>query len=688
MLKKVFSFVLIFLVLISTVVVGDFSAAVLTYTDSYGTFTYTESANGVTITAYDGEVELVNIPSKINGKSVVKIASKAFNNEKYLKNIFIYDSVKEISKDAFYNCKSLTYAYINPYCGVNSTQFSGCENLLTVACKYKSELWKKQAGKRILISTLMNRQYTGSNVKPIAVINHKGKILSQNIDYSLSYSDNKNPGTAKCKITFKGKYKAKASKTIRFAIRPSKSTVSAVSYQYGKLHLTWDKNNNADGYEIYYSTDSGFKENSHRKIVKNKNTTSIDLAISPQWSDFDLYYVRIRCYQTYKNKKYYSAYTYDKSNVYQPDANGQYKAVNFVNMKGIWISYLDFNLTNNDRSFSAFKKKFKSIVKTSKSNGYNTLIVQVHPFNDAMYYSEYFPYSHIISGKQGKDPGYDALKYMSEYTHSQGMSIHAWINPYRVRLSSNSFALSSDNPYIENPSMGVRWNNDIYLNPANRSAQDLIVKSVSELVNEYKIDGVQFDDYFYPTTSKDFDSKEYSAYKKRVKSPVSLSAWRKSNVNNMVKSVYKTIKNSNKYILFGISPQGNYNNNAYLYADVKTWCTKKGYVDYICPQIYWSLTNPTLTFDNAIKKWTQLKFHNDLKFYVGLAGYKSGSKTEDFSTWRGKTTILKQEFNKSMKTYSANGVMVFRYSNMITSQSKAEFKNLAVAIKKYSQDKL
>jgi uncharacterized lipoprotein YddW (UPF0748 family) len=669
-------------IILTSNVVYNFTAFGAEYKNSYGTFVYTESNNKITIIGYKGTVSRVYVPSKIEGKSVVKIASKAFNS-KYIKNIMCTSAISSIEKDAFYNCKNLTYVYLNPHINVNANAFTNCQKLNAITCKSNSGLWNKQKGKVMLISAIMNKDYTGKKITPIPIVNYYGKALKINKAFKVSYTNNVKYGVAKCKIRFISSYKALPSKTISFDIRPSKTLCSSVSVNNGELQINWEQKNNADGYYVTYSTDSNFTQNSHTELIKGKATTSYThLFSSTELKENTLYYIKVQSYKIYNGVTYKSYFSYDKVRVYPNDeisSEETYEPLNYDVMKGMWISYIDFNLT--DRTFAGFKKRFDSIVNNCKSNGYNTLIVQVRPFNDALYYSDYFPYSHIISGEQGKDPNYDALEYMVTCAHSKGLSIHAWINPYRVSINSMPSKLSADNPYSLNSALGVKWGSGIYLNPAKKATEDLIVKGIVELMKNYNIDGIQFDDYFYPTTSKFFDSTQYEEYKNSTASPLTLSAWRKNNINSMVKRVYSTVKSINENVQFGISPQGNYDNNASLYADVKAWCTKKGYVDYICPQIYWSLTNPTLKYENAIIKWKQLKFHSDLKFYVGLSGYKAGSKTEDNGTWKNKTTILRQEYLIAMNNYFANGVMVFRYNYLNSAQSKKEFQNLATVLK-------
>lgn len=679
-MKKILSIIIAAVICFSTMYIGSYQAVGLEFRTACGTFYYTEGETTVTLTGYDGRSDKVTVPSAINGKTVTEISSNTFDGENSIKQLFINDSIKTIAENAVLNCSNLTYVYVATDCEVAVPQFTRCRALKQIACKYNSPLWQSQRNQRLMISVPTDTGYTGKKITPGIVVSDKGRNLTLNRDYTVTATNNKNPGKAEAQVTFKGKYRDNSKKVLSYYIKPAKTRVTAISYNYSELTAVWDKVKGASGYEVYFSTDKNFKTNVHKKKLTGSGSTSVTITLPTEWIDDDLFYVKVRSYKETDSKICRSGFAMDRTKLYEQA--DEYEPLNYEVMKGIWVSYIDLEVTGNDYSYATFKRKFNSIVSKSKSQGYNTLIVQVRPFNDALYYSEYFPYSHVISGKQGKSD-FDALDYMIQKAHAEKMSIHAWINPYRVRLRSSNFTLSSDNPYMQKPSMGVQWDGGIYLNPADRDARALIVKGVAELVAEYDIDGIQFDDYFYPTTSKYFDMNSYNAYKSSAKSPKSLSKWRNSNVNKMVKEVHTTVKNLNEGVLFGISPQGNYNNNAQLYADVKTWCTKEGYIDYICPQVYWSLTNPTLTFDNAMKRWMNLDFHDELKLYVGLAGYKAGSASEDFGTWGRSNTIMKQEFQKAMNDYFADGIMVFRYGNMSSRQSKAEYSNLSKAMKKY-----
>lgn len=334
-------------------------------------------------------------------------------------------------------------------------------------------------------------------------------------------------------------------------------------------------------------------------------------------------------------------------------------------MRGVWVSYMELSMENeSSKTQKAFEDKFTEIAQKCRESGFNTLIVQVRPFCDALYKSSYFPWSHILTGTQGENPQYDALQIMCDICKENNLKIHAWINPYRVSSNETPKKLSDNNPYIKNSEIGIKTDNGIFLDPSNETAQQLISDGVKEIAENYDVDGIQFDDYFYPTEDESFDKKQYEAYIEKYgkENSMSLDNWRMQNVNTLICKVYRTIKSVDSSVEFGISPQGNIGNNDGLYADVKSWCTCKGFADYICPQIYFSLENPALTFEDCLDSWTSLDFDENVKLYVGLGGYKASNGEYDEKTWLLSDSILADEYDILRNNKSVRGFMLYSYS--------------------------
>ncbi len=347
-------------------------------------------------------------------------------------------------------------------------------------------------------------------------------------------------------------------------------------------------------------------------------------------------------------------------------------------VRGLWVSYIDLNMSGTDYSQEAFEQKFDTIVDNAVSSGFNTLVVQVRPFADALYDSDYFPTSHVIFKTQGADLTFDPLEYMCKKSHENNLRIEAWINPYRIKTTDFPDPLSEDNPYMKNKNLGVVTDTGIFFNPAFPEVTQLICDGVREILEKYPVDGIQFDDYFYPTQDKSFDSEVYNEYYTQQtnngKEPLSLEDWRVENVNNMLREVYKTVHETSDTAVFGISPQGNISNNKSLSADVITWCTTEGYADYICPQLYFSLDNPPLTFEDALQDWTEIDFAPGVELYIGLAGYKAGTDA-DSGTWLDRNNIIQRQI-EIIREAGIKGFILYSYNSLVSETAAEEMENM------------
>ena len=334
--------------------------------------------------------------------------------------------------------------------------------------------------------------------------------------------------------------------------------------------------------------------------------------------------------------------------------------------RGVWISFQDIG----EKRYT--KKQFENFINKTfdncKKNGFNAVIVHVRPFADALYPSSYFPWSRYVSGKAGKHPGFDPLSYAVSAAHKRGLAFHAWINPYRIASNTTNvyklpkksiarkWAVSKKASKRRNV---LKWDGKLYFNPASKDVQNLVCNGVREIVRDYAVDGIHFDDYFYPNLGakykKVFDYKEYKAYakrcKKKHKKKVSIVTWRRNNVSNMLKRVRTIVHRLDNNCVFGISPAGNIRNlyakNNY-YADVKKWMRSSKYIDYICPQIYWTFSQKTCPFRETTNKWLAIPRAKSVKVYVGLGGYRAGiskreAKLGADAEWGTSRTNLKRQ---------------------------------------------
>lgn len=353
-------------------------------------------------------------------------------------------------------------------------------------------------------------------------------------------------------------------------------------------------------------------------------------------------------------------------------------------MRAVWIPYMDLDMKETDYSQISFQQKFDNIVNESRDLNMNTLIVHVRPFGDALYPSKIFPWSHIISGTQGNDPGYDPLKYMIEKAHQSGLKIQAWVNPLRVQIANQPGIISNNNPFskwkndsnLKNNNFVADFGDEKYYNPGYPEVRKLIIDGVKEIVENYDVDGIHFDDYFYPKNKENLDSVCYNEYRSTIKDgqALDLLKWRTANINSLVSGVYSEIKSIKPTVEFGISPQCNTSNDLAMGADIYTWCKFSGYLDYICPQTYVNFENPILPFSKAVDEWKTIIKCNNIKLYYGLGVYKAGSELDN-GTWKKSNDILMHQVEYA-RNAGCNGFMLFSYGDLKKPQSEEEVTNV------------
>ena len=353
-------------------------------------------------------------------------------------------------------------------------------------------------------------------------------------------------------------------------------------------------------------------------------------------------------------------------------------------VRAVWFSYFELEALLKGKNASAFTAGVGEAFDRCAAFGLNTVLVQVRPYGDAIYPSDYFPWSYLATGTEGGDPGFDPLAILVREAHNRGLAIEAWINPYRVRNANYNKALSDDNPAKELLQSGdaISYNGGIYYNPASSKAQKLIVNGVKELVENYRLDGIHFDDYFYPTTDAAFDADSYGAYKAGGGS-LSLADWRRQQVDTLVKAVYQTVHAAGDDLVFGISPQGNLDiNYNSQYIDVARWLSQPGYVDYICPQVYYGFENGTCPYEETVEAWNQLVKADGIRLYVGLAPFKIGLEDtwagSGKGEWQQNSNLLSRMVDCARKQSAYQGFALFRYDSLfapaasVKSQVEAE----------------
>ena len=335
----------------------------------------------------------------------------------------------------------------------------------------------------------------------------------------------------------------------------------------------------------------------------------------------------------------------------------------------VFISYIDYSyLKGKDENI--LKEEINKMVLNIKENNFNGIILQVRAFSDAIYYSKIFSPSLYIVNNENDKLKLDMLDYFIKLSHENNIKLIAWINPYRIRSNNDISSISGNNivnKYLNTSSVEIK--NGIYFNPAKDEVLDLIIKGVLEIVKNYDVDGILYDDYFYP--SKTCDLNDYKLYKLNG-GLKSLEDFRRDNINKLIRKTYEKIKEVNSDVLFGISPSGNMNNNYNAeYLDINYLIENK-IVDFIMPQIYYGFDNTNLPFVNTVNSWSNLVKDTNIKFYVALALYKSGLEDKYAKTgineWINNNDIISKQIIVSRNTYNYEGFSIFRYDYLFNSK--------------------
>ena len=348
-----------------------------------------------------------------------------------------------------------------------------------------------------------------------------------------------------------------------------------------------------------------------------------------------------------------------------------YSALNYKQVKAVWISYIEINNLLKQKSEADFRKSIGKIYDNCLSLGLNTVYVHVRAYGDAFYYSDLYPFSKYVSGTLGKKTDYDPLKIMVKEAHNRDISFHAWINP--LRLNS-----AADIPYVSESYTVGKWyngsekgkyivnvNGTYFLNPAYDDTIKLVGDGVRELVSGYNVDGIHIDDYFYPTTDASFDSIAYNAFGSGT-----LSSFRIGRCNKLVKEIYTAVNDCSNTAIFGASTQGNmYNNLNQLYADTEAWC-KGGYIDYFTPQIYYGFENSGVPFKKCLDDWSDLVSGTKVKLYAGLCLYKVGLEDtwagSGKNEWINSRDILKRQIEYSFGKKGCDGIALYCYNYLFS----------------------
>jgi uncharacterized lipoprotein YddW (UPF0748 family)/N-acetylmuramoyl-L-alanine amidase len=331
-------------------------------------------------------------------------------------------------------------------------------------------------------------------------------------------------------------------------------------------------------------------------------------------------------------------------------------------LRGVWVSSV-VNIDYPSKPSTdpeALKTEALKILDDAASLGMNAIFLQVRPTSDALYKSNIFPWSKYLTGKQGLMPndGFDPLEFWVTESHKRGMQLHAWVNPYRVTKKGSGepnhdfSSLDPSNPAAQHPEWVVKYGDgNLYYDPGIPEVRKLVIDGALEMIQNYAVDGIHFDDYFYP--GKDFDDK--ASFEKYGAGFDNVNDWRRENVNILIRDLSKAIKATSKDVSFGISPFGiwaNKNSNALgsdtkglqsyydQYADTRKW-VKEGMLDYIAPQIYWNIGYSIADYSKILSWWKDVVAGTGVKLYIGQAAYKSGN-ADPANVWYGVAEMERQ----------------------------------------------
>lgn len=345
-------------------------------------------------------------------------------------------------------------------------------------------------------------------------------------------------------------------------------------------------------------------------------------------------------------------------------------AQNKPELRAVWVatvSNIDWPTAGNNNPDSQ-RAEFIKLLDLHKANGMNAIVAQVRPATDAFYPSQYEPWSQWLTGKQGQPPSpyYDPLKFMIDETHKRGMEFHAWMNPYRATFNINTSSVAPTHITRIHPEWFLTYGDTRYFDPGNKEVLEYVANVVKDVVSRYNVDAVHFDDYFYPyrIAGKEFpDDAGYQLYGRGLNK----DDWRRSNVDSIILKLYSTIKKASSKCQFGVSPFGVWRNadkdpdgsNTHagqtnyddLYADILLWL-KKGWVDYVAPQLYWEFGHKAAPFEVLVDWWSKHTYGKNC--YIGLGIYRAGSN----DAWKDKTQLPRQ-IELIRNTPNINGMIFF-----------------------------
>lgn len=352
--------------------------------------------------------------------------------------------------------------------------------------------------------------------------------------------------------------------------------------------------------------------------------------------------------------------------------------------RGVWVATvenIDWPKNGTDNSEKK-KQDFIDILNFYQELNFNAAIVQIRTAGDAFYESELAPWSKYLTGIEGQTPDEfnNPLEWMIKETHNRGMEFHAWLNPYRATFDLDTIALSKEHDFYKHPDWMLKYGKKYYYNPGLPEVQQKLTNVIEEVVANYDVDAIHFDDYFYPYKIKDEIFDDSLAFQTHGLKHQPIEDWRRSNVDTLVKRVHKAIKKTKPWVQFGVSPFGVWKNKSTdpngsdtragqtnyedLYADPLLWI-ENGWLDYIVPQVYWSMDYPPASHSIITNWWSQKTKNTNL--YIGNGTYKI--KNNHDKAWKRKKEIP-QQLELARTTEEIAGNVFFSAKSLIGKNEK------------------
>ena len=339
-------------------------------------------------------------------------------------------------------------------------------------------------------------------------------------------------------------------------------------------------------------------------------------------------------------------------------------------VKAIWLTQFDmspvYQQDGHQRTQADFTQKARVIFQNIRQMGFNTVFLQIRPNGDSMYPSDIFPMSAYVTGLYGKQPDYDPVEILVDLARQEGLSVHAWINPMRAMKKEAITQVKTDTALgrliLQQPDALVLVGDTWYLDPGWPQVRRLIADGAREAMTRYAFDGLHMDDYFYPTTAKTFDLQSYEV----LGGGRDQDDFRRQNLNALVRELYDIAHEAGG--VFGVSPAGNirtvYNEH---YADVYTWCSQEGFLDYICPQVYFGLEHETHDFISVCRTYDDIIHTDSVELLIGMTFGKALSQEDPYAgsgknEWAENRDVLARSLLSIQGLSHGKGVSVFCYS--------------------------